>query len=147
MTTPHLAHAIEAEEGRRLHAYPDPLTGGAPWTIGVGHTGPEVKQGLTWTDAQASAALDADIERACARLDQALPWWRDLNDPRQDVLAQMAFQIGVKGLLAFRRTLEAMRNHDYAAAAAGMRASLWARQTPARAERLARIMEAGAYPA
>jgi lysozyme len=59
----------------------------------------------------------------------------------------MAFQIGVEGLLRFRRTLAAMQSHDYAGAAAGMRASLWARQTPARAERLARVMESGAYPA
>jgi lysozyme len=171
MTTPHLAHAIEAEEGRRLAAYPDPLSplgkacaraglkpenyrslanwhalNGGPWTIGVGHTGSDVKEGAVWTDAQVSAALDADIEHVKGKLDSALPWWRDLSGPRQDVLVQMGFQIGVVGLLAFHRTLDAMRAGNFSLAATGMRASLWARQTPHRAERLARIMETGAYP-
>lgn len=146
MTSPRLPAAIEAEEGRRLHAYPDPLTGAEPWTIGVGHTGPEVHEGLTWTDQQATAALKADIDRACRALDRALPWWRSLCDARQDVLAQMTFQIGIEGLLAFKHTLPAIKAHDYATAAHGMRLSLWARQTPSRAERLAKIMESGEYP-
>lgn len=50
-------------EGRRTQAYPDPATAGDPWTIGVGHTGPEVHKGLTWTDAQIDLALDADLIR------------------------------------------------------------------------------------
>jgi len=50
-------------EGRRAQAYPDPATGGEPWTIGVGHTGPEVHKGLIWTDAQIDAALDTDLKR------------------------------------------------------------------------------------
>jgi hypothetical protein len=34
-------------EGCLLSAYPDPASGGVPWTIGYGHTGPEVTAGLT----------------------------------------------------------------------------------------------------
>ena len=37
---------IQSWEGCRLRAYPDPASGGAPWTIGYGHTGPQVKPGL-----------------------------------------------------------------------------------------------------
>lgn len=44
-------------ESCKLKAYPDPATGGAPWTIGYGHTGPEVKHGLVWTQEQAEAAF------------------------------------------------------------------------------------------
>ncbi len=33
---------VQGAEGLRLTAYPDPGTGGAPWTVGWGHTGPEV---------------------------------------------------------------------------------------------------------
>lgn len=40
-------------EGCRLKAYPDPKTGGAPWTIGWGHTGKDVYPGLVWTQEQA----------------------------------------------------------------------------------------------
>jgi lysozyme len=51
-------------EGVRLSAYPDPGTGASPWTIGYGHTGPEVHAGLVWTQAQADAALLADMAKA-----------------------------------------------------------------------------------
>lgn len=34
---------------------------GAPWTIGYGHTGPEVKQGLRWTQQQADEAFKRDV--------------------------------------------------------------------------------------
>lgn len=44
-----------------MEAYPDPGTGGHPWTIGWGHTGPEVKPGLAWTQAQCDAQLEADL--------------------------------------------------------------------------------------
>jgi len=48
-------------ENCSLSAYPDPATGGAPWTIGWGHTGPEVAQGLVWTQAKADAQLLEDL--------------------------------------------------------------------------------------
>lgn len=56
-------------EGCRLVAYPDPASprargtgaSGAPWTIGYGHTGAEVHEGLVWTQAQADAALLIDM--------------------------------------------------------------------------------------
>lgn len=48
-------------ESCSLTAYPDPASGGAPWTIGWGHTGPEVVLGLAWTQAQADAQLVVDL--------------------------------------------------------------------------------------
>lgn len=168
MTTVHLADDIEREEGREHEAYPDPesalgkacahaglkmrdyrkLAGGrdlagAPWTIGCGHTGPEVHPGLTWSDAQIDAALADDIQRAADSLDRALPWWRKLSDPREDVLVQMAFQMGVAGVQGFRNTLGFMRLGAFDRAAEGMLASLWAKQTPDRASRLAAQMRTG----
>lgn len=44
-----------------LSACPDPSTGGAPWTIGWGHTGPDVVQGLVWNQARADAQLLMDL--------------------------------------------------------------------------------------
>lgn len=46
-----------------LKAYPDPATGDAPWTIGWGHTGPEVKPGLQWTQEKADAVFAEDLKR------------------------------------------------------------------------------------
>lgn len=50
-------------EGLRLKAYPDPGTGGDPWTIGYGHTGPDVKKGLVITVERADDLLMADLSR------------------------------------------------------------------------------------
>ena len=51
-------------EGLSLIAYPDPVSGGDPWTIGYGHTGPEVEKGLVITQAQADAWLQEDRQKA-----------------------------------------------------------------------------------
>ena len=61
--TPEGLQLIKSWEGCRLCAYPDPASGGAPWTIGYGHTGPEVHQGLAISQQQAEAWLAADIAK------------------------------------------------------------------------------------
>lgn len=100
-----------------------------------------LKNGITRTQSRALLANDID---ACERqLDAKLPWWRGLSDVRQRVLLNMCFNLGITGLLGFKNTLAKMQRGDFAAAAAGMRASLWARQVGARAERLATMMEKG----
>lgn len=146
---PQLVADLKRDEGLRLHAYPDPLTGSHPWTIGYGHTGPEVKPGLVWTETQAEAALIRDIEEHNAKLLAALPWVADLDPVRQRVLFNMAFNLGVgvpggsKGLLGFRNTLGMIERGEYDRAADGMLASLWAKQVKGRATRLAEQMRAG----
>ncbi len=137
------AAALKTDEGCRLHAYPDPLTGASPWTIGYGHTGLDVHPALVWTQDQAEAALALDIDRHGDALARALPWIERLDPVRAAVLINMAFNLGVPGLLAFKNTLAAVRGGAYIRAANGMRASLWARQVGRRAERLAVEMETG----
>lgn len=51
-------------EGFSACAYPDPATHGAPWTVGLGHTGPEVHRGLCVSHAQAETWLDEDYAKA-----------------------------------------------------------------------------------
>jgi lysozyme len=48
----------ENDEGLRLEAYQD---SGGVWTIGWGHTGPEVHAGLVWTREQCVEALQSDL--------------------------------------------------------------------------------------
>lgn len=55
-----------------VEAYPDPGTGGDPWTIGWGATGPGIGAGTVWTQAQCDARLEADLERYAAEVAQAL---------------------------------------------------------------------------
>lgn len=144
MTTEFLAHDIECEEARRKVAYPDPLTHGEPFTIGVGHTGPEVHAGLVWNDDQINSALASDIARACRLLDQQFPWWRGMDDIRQDVLVQMTFQMGLGGVEGFPHALAAMKAQDLQTAHDQMLDSAWAKtQTPARAKREATQMLTG----
>jgi len=46
-----------------FEAYPDPGTGGAPWTIGWGATGPGIGPGTVWSQAQCDARLEQDLAR------------------------------------------------------------------------------------
>lgn len=144
MTSSNLIPDLMRDEGLRLSAYLDPLSGGEPVTIGYGHTG-NVHLGTVWTQAQAEQMLIADTTHTIAALDAQLPWWRDLSDVRQDVLVNMGFNLGVTGLCQFRNTLAAMKAARWAQAAAGMLSSQWARQVHARADRLAEQMLTGIH--
>jgi GH24 family phage-related lysozyme (muramidase) len=46
-----------------FEAYPDPGTGGEPWTIGWGSTGDGIAAGLVWTQAQCDERLEKDLTR------------------------------------------------------------------------------------
>ncbi|MBJ7410111.1 MAG: glycoside hydrolase family protein [Phenylobacterium sp.] len=146
---PQLIADLKRDEGLRLDAYPDPISKGPPWTIGYGHTGPEVRPGLTWTREEADAALRDDIAKHNAELARHLPWIARLDPARRRVLQNMAFNLGIgepggkKGLLGFKNTLAMIERGDYAAAADGMLRSLWARQVGQRAVRLANTMRTG----
>lgn len=143
MTTAHLTEDVQTEEGRRYEACANYLTGGAPWIIGIGHTGPEVHRGLTWTDRQVDDALKFDIQQCMVGLDARLPWWTHLDDARQDVLVQLTFQLGLGGVLELGDALRLMRDADYEAAAAELRTCRWARHPPGRMDRLADQMQTG----
>ena len=143
MTSAWLLDDLRCDEGCRLTAYPDPLTGAAPWTIGYGCTGEGVGPETVWTQAQADDALADRVDAATAALTKALPWFNGLDPLRQDVLVNMAYNMGVSGLLAFQHTLHAVEQGEYALAAQGMLASRWAAQVPKRADRLAQQMLTG----
>ncbi|MDP4574541.1 lysozyme [Qipengyuania sp. G39] len=55
-----------------VEAYPDPGTGGAPWTIGWGATGATIGPGTVWTQAHCDARLERDIARHAEDVAQAL---------------------------------------------------------------------------
>lgn len=81
----------------KLKAYPDPGSkNGDPWTIGWGHTGPEVKLGLVWTQEQADAAFLVDIarfERDVLSLVKVA-----LTQGQFDALVLFAYNVGRKSL-------------------------------------------------
>ena len=55
-----------------IAAYPDPASGGDPWTIGWGATGAGIGPGTVWSQAQCDARLEADLERYAAEVAAAL---------------------------------------------------------------------------
>jgi lysozyme len=132
---------LKNEEGVIPHAYQDSL---GFWTIGVGRLIDQRKGGLLYPD-EIEYLLANDVKRKTDGLNDALPWFHLLDERRQAVLIQMAFQMGLKGLLAFSTTLSHVRVGRYAEAAVAMLESIWAKQTPERAKRLSKQMETGEW--
>jgi lysozyme len=62
-TSAHGRAFLIEQEGKENWSYPDPVYGWRIPTIGVGHTGPEVKPNLYWSDTQIDLVLSRDLER------------------------------------------------------------------------------------
>jgi GH24 family phage-related lysozyme (muramidase) len=88
---------LKTWEGCRLSAYPDPASGGAPWTIGYGHTGAEVTPGLTITQEQAEAWLKQDVAEAAVAVDRLLSGVT-LTPHQRDALTSFCFNVGAGAL-------------------------------------------------
>jgi lysozyme len=138
---------LRRDEGVRYWPYTD--TRGISST-GVGHNLRAIPLPSSWayplTDAQVTQLLNQDLQNTFAALDQNLPWWRALDDVRQRVVANLAFNLGVARLLTFHNALGAMQRGAYAIAAAAMQNSSWYSQVGARAVRLCHAMETGVMP-
>lgn len=139
-----LVEELRRDEGVRYVPYLD--TKGIQ-TTGVGHNLQASPLPAGWsyplTDAQVDKLLQSDLANVYSDLNRDLPWWTDLNDVRQRVIANMMFNLGSNKLLGFKNTLAAMRQGAYADAARGMLNSAWATQVGARAQRLAQMMRSG----
>lgn len=127
---------LTTDEGRKKHVYEDTV---GKLTVGVGRNISD----RDFSDDEIDLMLSNDIAIIEHQLDKHLPWWRQMNDVRQNVLANMCFNLGISRLLGFKNTLRFVREHQYAAAAEGMLDSKWAKQTGDRAKRLAKEMRDG----
>lgn len=131
-----LVDALIADEGLRFKPYTDTR---GKLTIGVGRNLTDV--GITSTEAM--LLLEGDLDRTRTGVRMALPWFDRLNASRQRVLLNMAFNLGVSGLLGFKQMLADCQAGDYDGAANEMLASVWASQVGQRAVRLAQQMRTG----
>jgi lysozyme len=118
-----------AEEGLRLKPY---LCPAGKLTLGVGRNLDDV--GIT--EDEAMMMLDNDIERVKGQLAKALPWLETKPQGVQRAIANMAFQMGLGGVLKFQKMLAALQARDYNAARREALDSAWAKQTPQRAGRV-----------
>lgn len=110
---------IQKWEGCRLTAYPDPGTGGVPWTIGWGSTrdeqGHAITPGTTWTQARADARLAEEVEQFAAGVDKLLGAAPTTSDQR-NALVSFAYNVGL-GALKESTLLRLHKEGDYAGAA------------------------------
>lgn len=103
---------ITAHEGCVLHAYPDPATGGWPYTIGFGSTR-NVQPGMVITHDQAVERLKEDLEdseRTITRLVTA-----QLDQHQFDALVSFVFNVGA-GNFTKSTLLKKLNAHDFAGA-------------------------------
>lgn len=133
-----LREQLLRDEGVRLKVYKDSV---GKLTIGVGRNLED--RGISL--AEAEAMLDHDIQEFTAAVVADLPWSRTLDEARRGALVNIAFNVGVAGLLGFKKALAAMEQGDYYTAAAHFMDSKWAHQVGIRAERLAEQIRSGEW--
>lgn len=109
-------------------------------TIGYGHN---LENGISKEAAE--FILREDLQAAVKAVSKHFAWWQGLNEARQFVLVDMAFNMGLAKLSTFKKMLEATQRGDWNKAAAEMLNSRWATQVGRRARELAEIMKKGAY--
>lgn len=129
---------LKRDEGLRLSPYKDSL---GKLTIGIGRCLNTV--GISAGEAQ--MLFNNDVIRTTQALASALPWTAGLDPVRLAVLQNMAFNMGVQGLLKFQNTLKLIQVGSYQIAAGEMLKSAWANQVGARAQRLSKQMETGQW--
>lgn len=131
-----LLQDLQRDEGWRDKPYRDSL---GFLTIGFGFLIDERKPvslpkpvGLYW--------LEYLVEQRWNELMDAIPWVVDQPEEVQRALGNMAFNLGIEGLLKFAKMLEALKTCDYNRAADEALSSRWAQQVPNRARRIAKLI-------
>lgn len=140
---------IKRHEGLRLEAY---LCPAGKLTVGYGHNcesspvaGVE-KPGDRIRRKDAENLLASDAARCAEQLSALRPAWRKMNAPRQAVLINMGFNMGITKLMAFKKMWAALERDDFLRASSEMLDSKWAREdVPRRAGELACQMQTGQW--
>ena len=133
-----LAEQLKKHEGMRLKPYTDTV---GKLTLGIGRNLED--KGIT--EQEALFMLNNDVDYFYDKIKKEINWFWALDDVRQNVLVNMAFNLGVSGLLTFKNTLRLISFSRYEEAAEEMLNSKWARQVGYRAEELAEQMRTGEF--
>ena len=113
------ANLIKEFEGCHLNAYPDPLTGGLPITIGWGSTkdfnGQYFKLGRKITQEYADRLLTFDLENRFLPSLQRIPYWNEMNERQQGALLSFAYNLGARfyGSSGFNTISRVLRNKEW----------------------------------
>ena len=146
-----LANSIKEHESFRAKPYIDPLAKDKinefdylvikeNWS----KLKPTFGYGFTYiTQDEAEYILRTRLAHIRIELEDKLPVFNRLSQNRKEVLIEMAYQMGITGLLKFKNMIQALIGRNYDRASREMLDSKWARQTPGRANELARKMLKG----
>ena len=121
-------------EGIKLNPY---LCTSGKLTIGVGRNIADI--GIS--EQEAMVLLDNDIERTEKQLTHLLPWAKYLPENQKIALVNMAFNLGVGGLLTFKKMLTALEAGDLTRVEVEMLDSRWALQVGRRANEVINLMK------
>ena len=128
-----LRDQIKQDEGWSAHPYYDHL---GYLTIGYGFLIDDRRRGNGMPREAGDLWLERELMLLHQRLTHALPWFDSAPDAVQEALINMAYQMGVGGLLGFRKTLARGEQGEWSAMADEALRSRWATQTPKRARRV-----------
>lgn len=126
------------DEGLRLKPYRDTAS---HLTIGVGRNLED--KGISLGEAE--LMLDNDIRESTAAVLARVPCALRLNEARLGALINLAFNLGIGGLLGFTKMLAAVEREDWREASQELLLSAYHGQVGIRAERLARQLELGEW--
>ena len=96
---------------------------------------------LPLSEKEAEMILEYRLNILKSNLSSSL-YMLDIDKKAWDILYNMVYQMGVKGVLNFKNMIKALEAKDYKRAGDEMLDSKWAKQTPARANRLSKAMKA-----
>tara|TARA_Y100000310_G_scaffold340766_1_gene437681 strand:+ start:1910 stop:2320 length:411 start_codon:yes stop_codon:yes gene_type:complete len=105
-------------------------------TIGYGFA---IKD-LELSEEISTQILTEKVKTRIAHLEKTLDWYNELPPEIQSVVVEMTYQVGVSGFLKFKRAIHHLKEKEFKQASEEMLDSLWAKQTPNRAKRLAEIV-------
>ena len=99
-----------------MAAYPDPGTGGDPWTIGWGSTGSDIKPGTIWTQAQCDARFDDDVTKFAGQVSNTIGT-AATNQNQFDAMVSFSYNVGI-GNFSSSTLLKKHKAGDYPGAQA-----------------------------
>lgn len=138
MSRGRLSKQLEIDEGRRRRIYKDSV---GKWSGGVGRNLED--RGLR--DDEIDLMLSNDIDEAIGIARALVPTFDKLDDVRQEVVTNMAFNLGMTRLAGFKQFIAALVRFDFQRAEAEMRDSKWYDQVGDRGKRLAYAMREGRF--
>lgn len=124
---------IKRHEGLRFKPY---RCSQGKLTIGYGFN---LDAGITQEIAE--YLLKLKIDDNIRHLDAHFPWWKDQPLLVKNVFLNMTYQLGFDGFKKFKKFLSFCQNMDYQNASKEMLNSLWAKQTPLRANELSNMIK------